>query len=131
MHKRQRSNREIKAELKEIEEDLHTQRKRRDYLRQILRVRAMREDLIREMGGACAVCGRTKSLEFDHYPERTTERFEKFNQGTRLRKYAAEWRRGNLRLLCCWCNGAAGGCVSRMSSIEKEEGTPVLSVARQ
>jgi 5-methylcytosine-specific restriction endonuclease McrA len=65
--------------------------------------RALRNDLIKEMGGVCEICGSDYKLEFDHKNWREWK-LEKVNYLKRIRIYWEEYRRGELRLLCKECN---------------------------
>jgi len=64
---------------------------------------ARRMQLITDLGGRCENCGAIEKLEFDH-PHGREWTPRKHDVLTRLKKYAADYAAGNLRLLCSHCN---------------------------
>jgi 5-methylcytosine-specific restriction endonuclease McrA len=71
------------------------------------RYKMMRAFLVRVMGGHCCICGTTNNLQFDH-PWGSTWMIRDQNARNRALRYFADWRNGNLRLLCRWCNRKDG-----------------------
>lgn len=66
--------------------------------------------LLDEMGGACALCGQTKKLEFDHTNGWREYEVDAIGCLTRVRRYRAEYEAykagigPEVRLLCKRCN---------------------------
>lgn len=83
------------------------ERRRKKYESQVRSYRRKRAELIVVMGGECALCHDTEELEFDH-PRGRDWKPKDHNRWVRLKRYAADWMAGRLRLLCRSCNGSLG-----------------------
>lgn len=65
----------------------------------------MRRWLVKQLGGACALCGSNRKLQVDHVRGRSW-RLTDYSQRGRVRKYLEEFHAGvELRCLCKPCNG--------------------------
>lgn len=71
------------------------------------RASRMRLQLIIDMGGKCVLCGSIHKLEFDH-PNGRDWQPSHYSRWTRMKLYRQDWERGNLRLLCEYCNRKDG-----------------------
>ena len=68
-----------------------------------IRIRVRRRLLIEKMGGRCAECGSTWHLEFNHIKQRTWI-VREVNRRKRIMLYEQDFARGELNLLCRYCN---------------------------
>lgn len=71
--------------------------------RNITAYQLKRNELIVQLGARCEICGTEEDLQFDH-PYGRDWVARKQNQLHRLRLYARDYAKGNLRLLCGPCN---------------------------
>ena len=62
-----------------------------------------RADLLKQLGGKCAKCGRTKDLQFDHKKSRNWKP-ETMSKEKRLRSYQTAAKAGKIQLLCAGCH---------------------------
>jgi hypothetical protein len=67
-----------------------------------------RARLMAKLGAHCAHCGSTEILEFDCKVP-TGDRHHRMDPSARMCYYHAQYRAGNLQVLCQRCNGAKGG----------------------
>jgi 5-methylcytosine-specific restriction endonuclease McrA len=68
----------------------------------------LRDALRQRLGGKCQKCGRKEELEF-HHPNGRNWEPRRCNLRQRMRRYWADYRRGNLALWCSPCNSQDGG----------------------
>jgi 5-methylcytosine-specific restriction endonuclease McrA len=68
--------------------------------------RRKRKELIEQLGGTCAICGRRHDLEFDHInPLDKPFPYRELEWSHRISVYTREIREGKIQLLCSVCNG--------------------------
>lgn len=70
--------------------------------------RRARSRLMEELGEVCAECGEVACLTFDCI-EPKGSRHHRLDTASRMCFYHAEHRRGNVQVLCLWCNSAKAG----------------------
>lgn len=68
-------------------------------------VRRRRAALLARLGGRCAVCGTKERLEFDHPLGRDYDPAS-LSGWRRIKRYEADARAGNLRVLCRYDNAS-------------------------
>ena len=97
--------------------------------RQTAYARNLKAELTQQIGGKCALCSSTTSLQFDHIHGRDYDA-KALSYSARLARYKREAAAGLLRLLCETCNLAvrktndAGQFVPTASVIEKTANIP-------